>query len=83
MFEFEACEVLKAKESTFVNDWFQYERNEEIGHYRQSLINQNNQLSYTKKHPITWVLFVILKNDIIHNRLPFRHTHLPFGTKKP
>ena len=37
MFEFEACEVLKAKEFTFVNDWFQNERNEEIGHYRQTL----------------------------------------------
>ncbi len=37
MFEFEACEVFEAKELTFVNDCFKYERNEEIGHYRQTL----------------------------------------------
>ena len=37
MFEFEACEVFKIKEFTFVNDCFKYERNEEIGHYGQTL----------------------------------------------
>jgi len=37
MFEFEACEVFETKELTFVNDCFKYERNEEIGHYRQTL----------------------------------------------
>jgi len=36
MLEFEACEVLKIKEFTFVNDCFQNERNEEIGHYGQT-----------------------------------------------
>jgi len=38
MFEFEACEVFKIKEFTFVNDCFKYERNEETGHYGQILI---------------------------------------------
>ena len=33
MFEFEACEVFKINEFTFVNDCFKYERNEETGHY--------------------------------------------------
>ena len=37
MFEFEACEVLKTKEFTIVNDCFQNENNEKIGHYRQTL----------------------------------------------
>jgi len=40
MFEFEACEVFETKELTLVNDCFKYERNEEIGHYRQTLINK-------------------------------------------
>ena len=39
MFEFEACEVLKVKEFTKVNDCFQHERNEEIGHYGQTLFS--------------------------------------------
>ena len=39
MFEFEACEVLKTKEFTVVNDCFQNEHNEKIGHYRQTLFN--------------------------------------------
>jgi len=39
MFEFEACEVLKTKEFTIVNDCFQNEHNEKIGHYRQTLIS--------------------------------------------
>ena len=43
MFEFEACEVFKIKEFTFVNDCFKYERNEEIGHYGQTLINIMNK----------------------------------------
>jgi len=37
MFEFEACEVFKIKEFTFVNDCFKDEHNEEIGHYVQTL----------------------------------------------
>jgi len=37
MFEFEACEVFKIKEFTFVNDCFKDEHNEEIGHYGQTL----------------------------------------------
>ncbi len=37
MFEFKACEVLKAKELTYVNDRFQNERNAEVEHYRQAL----------------------------------------------
>ena len=39
MFEFEAYEVLKIKEFTVVNDCFQNEHNEKIGHYRQTLIS--------------------------------------------
>jgi hypothetical protein len=46
MFEFEACEVLKAKEFAFANDWFQDKRNEEIGHYRQALNIFKNYLKY-------------------------------------
>ncbi len=38
MFNNEACEVLKAKELTHVNDWSRNKRNEAIGHYRQTLI---------------------------------------------
>ena len=38
MFEFEACEVLKIKEFTFVNDCFHNKHNEKIGHYGQTLI---------------------------------------------
>jgi len=41
MFEFEACEVLKTKEFTIVNDCFQNEHNEKIGHYGQTLYNSN------------------------------------------
>ncbi len=37
MFKNKACEILKTKELTFVNDWFQNERNAEAGHYRQAL----------------------------------------------
>jgi hypothetical protein len=40
MFEFEACEVFKTKDFTFVNDCFKYERNEEIRHYGQTLNNK-------------------------------------------
>jgi len=42
MFEFEEYEVLKTKEFTVVNDCFQNEYNEKIGHYGQTL---NNSLS--------------------------------------
>ena len=45
MFEFEACEVFKIKEFTFVNDCFKYERNEEIGHYGQTLIRICNNVT--------------------------------------
>ena len=38
-FDDKACEVLKIKEFTFVNDCFQNKYNEKIGHYRQTLIN--------------------------------------------
>ena len=31
--------IFETKELTFVNDCFKYERNEEIGHYRQTLTN--------------------------------------------
>jgi hypothetical protein len=41
MFEFEACEVFKTKDFTFVNDCFKYERNEEIRHYGQTLLRLN------------------------------------------
>jgi len=37
MFEFEACEVLNNNKFTFVNVCFQHKRNEEIGHYGQTL----------------------------------------------
>ena len=47
MVEFEACEVLKVKEFTYVNDWFQNERNEEIGHYRQTLITATSTTGFT------------------------------------
>jgi len=39
MFEFEAYEVLKTKEFTVVNDCFQNEYNEKIGHYGQKLFS--------------------------------------------
>jgi len=39
MFEFEAYEVLKTKEFTVVNDCFQNEYNEKIGHYGQTLFS--------------------------------------------
>ena len=52
MFEFKACEVLKAKELTHVNDWFQNERNAEVGHYRQALfIIFNLSNKQREKHP--------------------------------
>jgi len=39
-FDDKACEVLKTKEFTVVNDCFQNEHNEKIGHYRQTLNNE-------------------------------------------
>jgi len=45
MFEFEACEVFKIKEFTFVNDCFKDEHNEEIRHYGQTLINLKHLFS--------------------------------------
>ena len=42
MFEFEACEVFKINEFTFVNDCFKDEHNEEIGHYGQALFSFQN-----------------------------------------
>jgi len=41
MFEFDVCYVFETKELTSVSDWFKYERKEEIGHYRQTLINRD------------------------------------------
>ena len=41
MFEFEAYEVLKTKEFTVVNDCFQNEYNEKIGHYGQTLFSSH------------------------------------------
>ena len=38
-FEFEACEALKINEFIFANDCFQSERNEEVGIYGQTLLN--------------------------------------------
>jgi len=38
-FKNKACEVLKVKEFTKVNDCFQHERNAVIGLYRQTLLN--------------------------------------------
>jgi len=43
MFEFEAYEVLKTKEFTVVNDCFQNEYNEKIGHYGQTLNRVRNK----------------------------------------
>ena len=48
MFEFEAYEVLKTKEFTYVNDCFQNKHNEKIGHYRQTLINLHNHCMFHK-----------------------------------
>ena len=45
MFGFEAFEVLKIKEFTFVNDCFQNKNNDEIGHYGQTLINNGKLYS--------------------------------------
>lgn len=42
MYEVEDCEVLRSGELTVVNDCFQYERNEEIGHYRQTINKTQN-----------------------------------------
>ena len=42
MFEFEACEVFKIKEFTFVNNCFKDKHNKEIGHYGQTLISGKN-----------------------------------------
>ncbi len=39
MFKNKACEILKTKELTSVNDCFEYERNAVIGHYRQTLVS--------------------------------------------
>ena len=41
MFEFEACEILKTKEFTIVNDCFQNEHNVISGLYRQTLYSLN------------------------------------------
>ena len=50
MFEFEACEVLKTKEFTVVNDCFQNKHNEKIGHYGQTLIIGKNPQDYATAH---------------------------------
>ena len=41
-FDDKACEVLKIKEFTYVNDCFQNEHNAVSGLYRQTLINYTN-----------------------------------------
>ena len=46
MFEFEAYEVLKTKEFTVVNDCFQNEYNEKIGHYGQTLFKDTQGNDY-------------------------------------
>jgi len=52
MSEFEACDVFKIKEFTFVNDCFKDKHNEEIGYYGQALFNLaakiNNLLEWGK-----------------------------------
>jgi len=62
MFEFEACEVLKTKEFTIVNDCFQNEHNEKIGHYRQTL----NSYIKTKINNVFSFKIII---DIFPNKL--------------
>ena len=54
MFEFEAYEVLKTKEFTVVNDCFQNEYNEKIGHYGQTLtsFSDNDNYGFTQEQPI-------------------------------
>jgi len=59
MFEFEACEVFETKELTFVNDCFKYEPNEEIEHYRQTLINKNGLNKGTTNQRKAYILALL------------------------
>ena len=53
MFEFEACEVFKIKEFTFVNDCFKDEHKEEIGHYGQA---RNRMIAKLKSiNNVRWI----------------------------
>ncbi len=65
MFEFEACEVFKIKEFAFVNDFFKDERNEEIGHFGQTLIclfsqNVTTVLKIETRVLDLWYVFVVV-----------------------
>ena len=60
MLEFEACEVLKTKEFTIVNDCFQNEHNEKIGHYGQTLINLFVKIKRSLKIQLFYLVFVSL-----------------------
>ena len=62
MFEFEACEVLKIKGFTFVNDCFKNKHNEKIGHYGQTLII--HYVSFGKKNKIAFRNHLCLKEGI-------------------
>ena len=44
MFEFEACELFKIMEFTYVNDIFKDEHNEEIEYNEHTLINYSAKL---------------------------------------
>ena len=69
MFEFEAYEVLKTKEFTIVNDCFQNEHNEKIGHYRQTLNNFISALITTFKI-ILLVCLLPLLSFLYSNKAP-------------
>ncbi len=56
MFEFKACEVLKAKELTYVNDCFEYERND--------LLDIIDKLLAAVKVRPDILQLILLKNDI-------------------
>ncbi len=63
MFEFKACEVLKAKELTYVNDRSQNERNAEVGHYRQAL-NKHLIINSFFYHGAKLIYFVFVNEKI-------------------
>ena len=50
--------IFETKELTFVNDCFKYERNEEIGHYRQTLIKKAIFVTVYIIHPVTFNSFM-------------------------
>ncbi len=74
MFEFEACEVLKIKEFTFVNDCFQNKHNEEIGHYGQTLIRMqiSNNIKMIRKIDLeSRENLILIKKQKIKNFIGF------------